>query len=324
MENINNVIPIECKFGKASAYAYYIDAPKPVLIDTGVANSAAEAIEPTLLEHNKRIEDIEWILLTHGHVDHLGGAYAVWEKTGKKAKVAIPQEEAELLRNRELHLRDYENLQGKYLPKEVQEKHKAILMNDIGDNLEPELELKGGEVFDLGNGMRLKAVRTPGHSRGQVTFFFEEEGWAFAADAVQMYGGANAKFPNIEQPGPYRESLKYLLDKVKPKRLFLGHHFLDASGNVKSAQLEGNDVKEALQASLDMEKELREIAIRYYSDKKTENDELFGPFKPIAEALNYTGDPRIMPSGFLVTMHGYFEEFKNVGGRGKVNDTKNI
>ena len=328
MENRDRVIPIECKFGKASAYAYYIDAPKPALIDTGVVNSVKEAIEPELLKHGKRIEEIEYILLTHGHVDHLGGAYAVWEKTGKQAKVAIPSEEADLLKNRELHLRDYDNLQGKYLPLDVQEKHKAILMQDIGESLQPEVELRGGEVFDLGEGISLKTVQTPGHSRGQVTFILEDEQWAFAADAVQMYGGANAKFPNIEEPGLYRESLKYLLHELRPKRLFLGHHFLDKEGNVRHAQLDGEEVQDVLKLSLELEERLRETAERFYKQGQTENDDVFGSFKSLAKELNYTGDPRIMPSGFLVTMHGYFEEMKRANRHkvkgGKAYDSEKI
>ena len=74
MKNSVRVIPIECKFGPISAYAYYIDAPEPALIDTGIASSASQEIETVLAEHGIRIEDIRWILLTHGHVDHLGGA----------------------------------------------------------------------------------------------------------------------------------------------------------------------------------------------------------------------------------------------------------
>ena len=72
MTNSVRVIPIECKFGPTSAFAYYVDAPEPALIDTGIASSASQEIETVLAEHGVRIEDIRWILLTHGHVDHLG------------------------------------------------------------------------------------------------------------------------------------------------------------------------------------------------------------------------------------------------------------
>ena len=48
MTNSVRVIPIECKFGPISAFAYYVDAPEPAIIDTGVASSASQDIEPTL------------------------------------------------------------------------------------------------------------------------------------------------------------------------------------------------------------------------------------------------------------------------------------
>ena len=38
MTNSVRVIPIECKFGPISAFAYYMDAPEPAIIDTGVAS----------------------------------------------------------------------------------------------------------------------------------------------------------------------------------------------------------------------------------------------------------------------------------------------
>ena len=56
---------------------------------------------------------LRWILLTHGHVDHLGGAQAVWEKTGRRAKVVIPKKEARLLRDRQEHIVDYKDTSRK-------------------------------------------------------------------------------------------------------------------------------------------------------------------------------------------------------------------
>ena len=54
MINSVRVIPIECKFGPTSAYAYYIDAPEPALIDTGIASSASQEIETVLAENGLR------------------------------------------------------------------------------------------------------------------------------------------------------------------------------------------------------------------------------------------------------------------------------
>jgi len=310
MRNPVRVIPIECKFGPTSAYAYYIDSPEPALIDTGIASSASQEIETVLAENGVQMKDIRWILLTHGHVDHLGGAQAVWEKTGQQAKVVIPKKEARLLRNRSAHIDDYKELQGKYVDLEIQEKHIAILTNDIGEGMEPALEVVDGDHLSLGGDVSLTVVETPGHSIGSVTFVLDELEWAFAADAVQMYGGAKSGIPAIEMPSLYRKSLQHLLEEVRPKRLYLGHHFRHADGVIVSPLVEGDEVFAVLQSSLEMDAKLTDLVERHLSGdtQPKESNGLYGPFETIANEIGYTGDPRNLPCAFLVTMHAYQEE----------------
>ena len=309
MTNALRVIPIECKFGPISAFAYYVDAPEPAIIDTGVSISAIQDIEPTLAEHGIRIEDIRWILLTHGHVDHLGGAYAVWEKTGRNAKVVIPKKEARLLRDKNEQIVDYKSLQGKYITDPaIQEKHIAMLTEDIGGNIEPNLEVVEGDSIHLGADVTLKVVETPGHSIGSVTLVLEGLNWAFAADAVQMYGGFSG-LPTIENPSLYRKSVQRLLAEVRPNRLFLGHPFRNINGELQSAQIEGELVTTLLKASLDMDAKLSEVARRHLSNGlPAQQHELYGPFGSIADEIGYKGDPRNLPCAFFVTMNGYYEE----------------
>jgi hydroxyacylglutathione hydrolase len=309
MKNSVRVIPIECKFGPISAFAYYVDAPEPAIIDTGVSISAFQDIEPALAQHGIRIEDIRWILLTHGHVDHLGGAYAVWEKTGRNAKVVIPKKEARLLRDKNEQIVDYKLLQGKYITDSaIQEKHITMLTTDIGGTIEPNLEVVDGDSIQLGGSITLKVVETPGHSIGSVTFVLEGLDWAFAADAVQMYGGFSG-LPTIENPTLYRKSVKRLLAEICPNRLFLGHPFRNKDGDMQSAQIEGEQVAAVLQASLDMDAKLIDLVKRHLTNGlPAEQHELYGPFGSIAKDIGYTGDPRNLPCAFFVTMNGYYEE----------------
>lgn len=303
------VIPIECQFGPISAFAYYVDAPEPAIIDTGVSISASQDIEPTLAQYGIRIEDIRWILLTHGHVDHLGGAYAVWEKTGRNAKVVIPKKEARLLRDKNEQIVDYKLLQGKYIiDPAIQEKHISMLMTDIGGTIEPDLEAIDGDSIHLGGDITLKVIETPGHSIGSVTFVLDGLNWAFAADAVQMYGGFSG-MPTIENSQFYRKSIQRLLEEVRPNRLFLGHLFRNKDGEMQPAQIKGEQVSAVLQASLDMDAKLREIVTRHVTNGlPAEQHEWYGPFGEIAEEIGYTGDPRHLPCAFFVTINGYLEE----------------
>jgi hydroxyacylglutathione hydrolase len=303
------VIPIECKFGPISAFAYYVDAPEPAIIDTGVSISVSQDIEPTLAQHGIRIEDIRWILLTHGHVDHLGGAYAVWEKTGRNAKVVIPKREARLLRDKNEQIVDYKSLQGKYITDSaIQEKHISMLTTDIGGTIEPDLEIVDGDSIHLGGDITLKVIETPGHSIGSVTFLLDGLDWAFAADAVQMYGGLSG-MPTIENSILYRKSIHRLLEEVRPKRLFLGHPFRNKECQMQSAQIDGVEVPRVLQASLDMDARLRDLIKRHLTTgQPAQQHDLYGPFGSIAEEIGYTGDPRHLPCAFFVTMNGYKEE----------------
>jgi hydroxyacylglutathione hydrolase len=309
MTNPVRVIPIECKFGPISAFAYYVDAPEPAIIDTGVSISAVQDIEPTLAQHGIRIEDIRWIFLTHGHVDHLGGAYAVWEKTGRNAKVVIPKKEARLIRDLNEQIVDYKSLQGKYITDPaIQEKHITMLTTDIGGTIEPSLEVVEGDSIQLGGGITVKVIETPGHSIGSVTFVLDGLDWAFAADAVQMYGGFSG-LPTIENPGFYRKSVQRLLEEIRPKRLFLGHPFRNKDGVLQGAQIEGEQVETVLRASLDMDAKLSDLVKRHLANGlPAEPHELYGPFGSIAAEIGYTGDPRNLPCAFFVTMNGYHEE----------------
>jgi glyoxylase-like metal-dependent hydrolase (beta-lactamase superfamily II) len=67
------VHPLASPWGRFSLYSFFIDAPEPAIVDTGIASSPAEGMAPALRALGRRIEDVRWILLTHGHIDHVGG-----------------------------------------------------------------------------------------------------------------------------------------------------------------------------------------------------------------------------------------------------------
>src|SRR6188768_4213049 len=72
------------------AYAYLVlGADVPTLVDTGSGYGrstpdllAGIAAIPQQFGESIRVQDIERILITHGHVDHFGGLMTVLEATG--------------------------------------------------------------------------------------------------------------------------------------------------------------------------------------------------------------------------------------------------
>ncbi|TME36732.1 MAG: MBL fold metallo-hydrolase [Chloroflexi bacterium] len=85
------VVPIPCPFGQTGGvvYVYYIDAPQPALVDTGVAASPQATIEPALRAAGVSLKDVRWILATHGHWDHIGGAHAARSMAADGVSLAL-------------------------------------------------------------------------------------------------------------------------------------------------------------------------------------------------------------------------------------------
>ncbi|MET8307085.1 MBL fold metallo-hydrolase [Micromonospora sp. NPDC005173] len=300
-----DVHPLVSPWGRFGLYSFFIDAPEPAIVDTGIASSPAEGMVPALEAIGRRIEDVRWILLTHGHIDHVGGARALWELTGRRAQVVIHEADAAMLRSRRAHVDEYLHGRARYLnDPEGEAKVTAAANAVISGEMEPTMLLKGGETLSLGGDVTVSVHPIPGHTPGSVAYVIDGQRSAFVGDAVQVHGAANG-FPGYVDPVAYRASLRYLRDEVRPQRLYLGHPYRRADGMPYGVELDANQAREALQGSLDLEVAVSEAACRCLQDGLQETDSPYSPFAPVAERLRYTGDPTLEPSPFFTSMHGY-------------------
>lgn len=300
-----NVHPLVSPWGRFGLYSFFIDAPEPAIIDTGIASSPAEGMVPALEKLGRSIEDVRWILLTHGHIDHLGGAYALWELTGRRAKVVIHESDAPLLRSRRAHVDQYMGVRQQYLdnPNAVQEQTK-MAGAVISGEMEPTMLVKGGETLSLGGGVTVSVHHIPGHTAGSVAYVVDGQQSVFVGDAVQIHGAANG-FPGYEDPAAYRKSLRYLCNEVRPRSLYLGHPYRGADGVAYDVELDAGGAQRALQEALDIEARVDDAAGRYLREGLQETDSVYSPFAKVAKELGYEGDPTLEPSPFFTTLHGY-------------------
>lgn len=306
------VHPIAAPWKRFHLYSFFIDAPEPAIVDTGVAESAAGV--PAELERiGRRIEDVRWILLTHGHIDHVGGAYDLWELTGRRATVVVHEADAPFVRSRRAHVDEYLELRGAYVDDPEGEARKtAEAAEAISGEFEPTRTVTGGETLDLG-GVPLSVHAVPGHTEGAVAYVLDGQGDVFAGDAVQAYGAASG-FPGYADPDRYRASLEHLLS-LAPERLFLGHPYRDAAGEPYPVALDAALARQALQGTLDNEARIRDAVLPYLAAGPTPTDSPYSPFEPVAAALGYTGDPRPEPAPFFTTMRGYATHVHRPDGR---------
>src|SRR5438270_9338751 len=100
------IVPVACPFGTTGGvvYVYYIDAPQPALVDTGVAASPGGSIEPALNAQGLSLKNVRWILATHGHWDHIGGAHSARSAAAPGVQLAMHADDAELLASKRAHM----------------------------------------------------------------------------------------------------------------------------------------------------------------------------------------------------------------------------
>ncbi|MDE5878253.1 MAG: MBL fold metallo-hydrolase [Muribaculaceae bacterium] len=164
---------------------FYIDAHTKAgfLIDPG---AQAGLIYDAIVRNGWNIEKI---LLTHGHFDHLGAAEILREKLA--APIYIYPSDARYLTD------TYLNLSGNY--------REPITVPHYE-------ELYDGEIIRLkaNSGFYLKVIHTPGHTPGSVTYYAPEERAAFVGDTLYQHGPGLTDFPG----GNRRELEESIVNKI--------------------------------------------------------------------------------------------------------------
>ena len=121
--------------------------------------------------------------ITHHHSDHSGNLK--WAKQFLNAEISIPKDGRRLLKGR--------------IPREV---------NQLAD----------GDALDMGGGVRLQVLATPGHSVDSLCYYLEDEGVLFTGDTL-----LGSSTTTVRDLGDYRRSLARLLELPNLQVICPGH-----------------------------------------------------------------------------------------------------
>lgn len=125
------------------------------LVDAGCGRSTKEVLA-NVRSHGVALDQIKYLLLTHCHFDHTGGAQALRDLTG--CEIVAHELDAQFLEDGD---------------------EEVTAASWYGESLEPlsvDIKLKGTRNEVKLAGRVIEAIHTPGHSPGSMVYFVESAG----------------------------------------------------------------------------------------------------------------------------------------------------
>lgn len=145
-----------------------IFSEKITLIDTGVKGSE-KIIFDYVAQHNRDFSEIESIILSHSHPDHIGSAAKIKELTG--CSILSHSAEREWIENIE-----------------VQNAQRPVpgFFNLVDTSVKIDGYLSHNQEISIDKDLTLNILHTPGHSKGSLNVLFKENMILFTADSIPL------------------------------------------------------------------------------------------------------------------------------------------
>jgi len=213
-EVADSIFLLKSPFGTLWSGIYLVKRKRPVLIDSGAdAATVDECLLPALSKLGLGLNNVELLLCTHTHGDHIGGHF--------RLKQLAPQLKTPTFRGSLAKLRD---------PLEYSKLIRAKFPQDspppppVLKGVEPDILLDEGSEIDTGSGV-LRLLHAPGHDDDCVCFHDEATKTLISGDSLQGNGTPFQGLGFYQDLSSYRGSLRKLR-AMAIERLAAGHGYL--------------------------------------------------------------------------------------------------
>jgi glyoxylase-like metal-dependent hydrolase (beta-lactamase superfamily II) len=196
---------------------YLIKGPKPTLVDCGYASTYANVMAG-LSEAGVAPSEVRYIIPTHVHLDHAGAAGLLLSEMPNAEMIAHEKGVPHLIDPTRL-VESATRIFGK------------TIMEMYGDPVPVpagRITPVGKEMYlDLGDGLGVTLIHSPGHAPHQVSVFLEGRKFLLTADAVgTVYPEAKVLVPTTPPPSFDPEALVRSvgsLEQTDPGKLLVPH-----------------------------------------------------------------------------------------------------
>ena len=196
--------------------SYVIKGKRAAIVETG-PRLTVENLLAGLKETGIKRDEVDYVVVTHIHIDHAGGAGTLLPHL-PNARLLVHERGVRHLVNPEKLwisslqvLGDIAEMYGEFQP--VPEERAVIA--------------KEGMVVDLGEGVDLKVLEMPGHASHELSFYEKNSQGVFPGDAAGIYlNKFDVIIPTTPPPFNLEMALSSLrrLIKTKPRLLYYSHY----------------------------------------------------------------------------------------------------
>ncbi|MBI2328431.1 MAG: MBL fold metallo-hydrolase, partial [Chloroflexi bacterium] len=198
---------------------YLLNEKKKALIDSGPVTSARVVLDG-IRESGVRPEDIDYLIVTHIHLDHGGGA-GLLIKNMPKARVVVHHRGAK-------HLIDPTRLVSSALA--------ALSRGERDLSQETELvpieaerikAVSDGDTIELGEQQVLRIIEAPGHAPHELCVYESRNNGLFSGDAAGLSVAENKVLVMVNAPPSFDADLSIATLKrlmaLKASRIYFAH-----------------------------------------------------------------------------------------------------